>query len=274
MSSKTEKKIVIVRRKKGNSAGHQGGSWKVAYADFVTAMMAFFLVMWIIGMDEEARNAIEGYFSNPVGYRKGYSSGSSPITAGNAPSSIHTSRPIRLIMRAAEVERFERTGSEIEQRIRRESRLRDMAMHVEIITTEKGLRIELIEGGSGETFFAFGSRELKPAAKDLLAIIGDELAELENPIVVEGHTDSAPFQSAGYTNWELSTDRAHAARRAIEAAGVRSDRISEIRGYGDTRLRVPSDPRDASNRRISILLPFTSADAGEAVATAPLISTG
>jgi chemotaxis protein MotB len=251
------KKIVIVRKKKGHDGGHHGGSWKVAYADFVTAMMAFFLVMWILGMDEDARNAVEGYFSNPVGYRKGYSSGNSPLSAGNSPAQLQ-SNPIRLIMRASEQERLERVGAKIQERLLEESGLRNMLMLVEIITTEQGLRIELVEAGDGETFFAVGSTDLKPMAETVLRLIGEELDLLSNPLVVEGHTDAAAFSTPGYTNWELSTDRANAARQVLETSGVSPDRILEIRGYGATRPRVPADPLDAANRRISILLPFTT----------------
>lgn len=267
--SKGQKKVIVVRKKKGHAGGHHGGSWKVAYADFVTAMMAFFLVMWIIGMDENARNAIEGYFSNPVGYKKGYSSGSSPMSSGNAPSTIQTSRPVRLIMRAAEHERLEEAGANIQSRIQHEIRLREMSMLVEVITTEQGLRIELIEGTDGETFFAVGSSELKPTARTILGVIGDELEVLRNPVVVEGHTDAAMFSSGRYTNWELSADRANAARRALEQSGIQTDRITEIRGYGSTHLRVPQNPLDPSNRRISILLPFTTPATTETIAVEP-----
>jgi chemotaxis protein MotB len=259
VSKDRDRKLIIVKKKKGQGHGHHGGSWKVAYADFVTAMMAFFLVMWILGMDENARNAVEGYFSNPVGYKKGYSSGNSPLSAGNSPAQLQ-SNPIRLIMRASEQERFERAGANIQERLRQESMLRNMSMLVEIITTEQGLRIELVEGNDGETFFAVGSRDLKPAARLVLELIGEELSALSNPIVVEGHTDAATFSTSGYTNWELSADRANAARRVIERAGVEESRIREIRGYGASRLRVAHDPLDPANRRISILLPFNTLD--------------
>jgi chemotaxis protein MotB len=251
------KTIVIVKKKRGHGGGHHGGSWKVAYADFVTAMMAFFLVMWILGMDEGARSAVEGYFSNPVGYEKGYSSGNSPISSGNSPGQVQ-SQPIRLILRAREQERFESAGARIKAAVRENTALRQMAARVEVITTPQGLRIELVEGRDGETFFGFGSKELKPAARLILQIIALELNELSNPLVVEGHTDAAQFGSAAYTNWELSADRANAARRTLEQFGVSGDRIREVRGYADTQPRDPQRPLDPSNRRISILLPFSS----------------
>jgi chemotaxis protein MotB len=208
------KPIVIVKKKKGHGGGHHGGSWKVAYADFVTAMMAFFLVMWILGMDEGARQAVEGYFSNPVGYKKGYSSGNSPISSGNSPGQVQ-STPIRLILRATEQERFEHVGAKIQAAVRKESALRQVATQVEVITTEQGLRIELMEGSDGETFFALGSQEMKAAGRAVLKIVAEELGQLANPMVVEGHTDAAQFGSSSYTNWELSADRANSARLTL-----------------------------------------------------------
>ena len=101
--SKAGAKIIIVKKKKKAHAGHHGGSWKVAYADFVTAMMAFFMVMWILGMDEKTKQAIEGYFSNPIGYKKGYSAGSSPISSGSSPSKVQTNQ-LRLIVRTQETQ--------------------------------------------------------------------------------------------------------------------------------------------------------------------------
>src|SRR5690606_15393455 len=149
---------------------HHGGSWKVAYADFVTAMMAFFLVMWIVGMDQDAREAIEGYFSNPIGYKKGYSSGTSPISPGSAPSQFR-SGPVLMVVRGREQEILERVGNQIQRRIRSEASLSGLPLDVEIVTTEEGLRIELIEALDGDTFFGLGSPELRPAARTVLRLI-------------------------------------------------------------------------------------------------------
>ena len=256
MANEKSKPIVIVKKKKVHGGGHHGGSWKVAYADFVTAMMAFFMVMWILGMNDNAKQAIEGYFSNPVGYKKGYSSGSSPISSGNSPGSVQT-QPIRLIMRAYQQQRFEEAGEKIRTRIGRMSAGGQIAAQVEVVVTSSGLKVELIEGGDGENFFAFGSAALKPAARRALEVIAAELAPLGTPVVVEGHTDAAPFGTSGYSNWELSADRANAARRVLEASGVASERIAEVRGHADRELRVPENPLDPANRRISVFLPFT-----------------
>jgi chemotaxis protein MotB len=255
--SKEKRPIIIVKKKKVHGGGHHGGSWKVAYADFVTAMMAFFMVMWILGMNDQAKEAVEGYFSNPVGYKKGYSSGTSPLSSGNSPGQVR-SAPMRLIMRSYQQERFEQVGDRIRTRIESARGLGSIAAQVEIIVSNAGLRIELIEGAGGETFFAFGSAVLKPPARIALELIAHELGELSNPVIIEGHTDAALFGRSGYTNWELSADRANAARRVLHTAGLGTERIREVRGHADRDLRVPDNPLDPANRRISIFLPFTT----------------
>jgi chemotaxis protein MotB len=247
--------IVIRKAKKGHGAGHHGGAWKVAYADFVTAMMAFFMVMWILGMDQKTRQAIEGYFSNPIGFKKGYSSGKTPVSAGTSPASVSTT-PIRLLSQRAQEARFEQTSRHLRERLEGTLGLDSLLGNVEITVGKEGLRIELVEGRGGDTFFPLGSSEPKPVARQAIAVIADELRLLDNPVVIEGHTDAAPFGGAGYSNWELSGDRANAARRIVESAGVAPRRVIEVRGLADRRLRVADDPLAPANRRISILLPF------------------
>ncbi|MCU0648086.1 MAG: OmpA family protein [Gemmatimonadaceae bacterium] len=255
--SKGGKKIVIVKKKKGHGHGHHGGSWKVAYADFVTAMMAFFMVMWILGMDDKTKQAIEGYFSNPIGYKKGYSSGSSPMSNGAMPIS-QTRNVVKLVVRNAEQKKFEALAERIRQRLDENDALRKLQANFEVTVTNEGLRIELIEGGAGDIFFARGSATMNAPAVLSLSLIAEELASLSHPIVLEGHTDAAAFGTTdGYTNWELSADRANAARRLLAASAVGAQRITEVRGYAATRPRVPTDPLAAANRRISVLLPFT-----------------
>jgi chemotaxis protein MotB len=257
MSAKGGKKIVIIKKKKGHGHGHHGGSWKVAYADFVTAMMAFFMVMWILGMDDKTKQAIEGYFSNPVGYKKGYSSGSSPMANG-AVAVAQTRNVVKLVVRTAEQKKFEQLAERIRERLAENETLKRLKANFEVTVTNEGLRIELIEGGAGDIFFARGSARMNAPAVLSLTLIAEELTSLSHAIVLEGHTDGAAFGTAdGYTNWELSADRANAARRLLASTGVGGQRISEVRGYAATRLRVPDDPLAAANRRISLLLPFT-----------------
>lgn len=251
------KKIIIVKKKVMGGGGHHGGSWKVAYADFVTAMMAFFMVMWILGMDDKTKLAIEGYFANPVGYKKGFGSGSSALFAGSSPTTIQ--RPsLKSIVRSTEQKSFEQLKARIEAKLAATDSLKALHALVEVVVTNEGLRIELIESGNGDQYFAMGSAAMRPATSEVLQVVGTELEQLQNPVIIEGHTDAAKFgANASYTNWELSADRANAARRVLRDVGIGDDRLLEVRAYADTKLRVPEDPTSAANRRISILLPFT-----------------
>ena len=261
------KKIIIVKKKITGGGGHHGGSWKVAYADFVTAMMAFFMVMWILGMDDKTKMAIEGYFSNPVGYKKGYGSGSSALFAGSSPTTIQ--RPsLKTVLRTQETRTFEALRERIEAKLQANDSLKALKALVEVTVTNDGLRIELIESDQGDQYFAIGSAAMKPATLMVLEVVGSELALLQNPIIMEGHTDAARFdRNASYTNWELSSDRANAARRVFTGIGVGDGRLVEVRAYADTKLRVPNNPTAAANRRISILLPFsTNVPAGDGTA--------
>jgi chemotaxis protein MotB len=251
------KKIVIVKKKKGHGGGHHGGSWKVAYADFVTAMMAFFMVMWILGMDDSAKKAIEGYFSNPVGYKKGGSSGgASPISNGSSPAAVQQ-QTLRLIVRNYEERRFSEVGDKLRARLNQQGGL-SFGAKVEVVVGNDGLRIELVEGSDGATFFPSGSTALKPAGTLALGLIASELGELTHGVIIEGHTDAAPLaRDDGYGNWDLSAGRANTARRVLEASGLPARRVIEVRGLADRSPRVPENPMSPANRRITVLLPFT-----------------
>jgi chemotaxis protein MotB len=263
---KSDKRPIIIVRKKAHAhGGHHGGAWKVAYADFVTAMMAFFMVMWILGMDETVKNSIEGYFSNPIGFKKGYSSGKSPLSSGNSPGTVKTT-PLRLVNRQQEEEEMKAAGDGIRTKLV-EAGLKQIGDRVEIVRTSEGLRIELAEGANGHEFFDVASASMTSSMKRTLEIVAQELAPLRNPIIIEGHTDAAQYAGL-YSNWELSADRANAARRILEGAGLNSARVVEVRGMADRELRNPANPLDPSNRRITILLPFTTAPTGDSVTVA------
>ncbi len=258
MAARAGKKIVVVKKVIKGGGGHHGGSWKVAYADFVTAMMAFFMVMWILGMDEKTKQAIEGYFANPVGYKKGYGSGASPLSTGSTPSSVQKTQ-LRMLMRSTEQRTFEELKTAILGKLAASDSLKRLNAVVDVQVTAQGLRIELVESGAGDIYFPLGSAKMKSATMLALQLVGPELASLQHPVVIEGHTDGAKFGAeGGYGNWELSADRANAARRVLESVGVTGGRIVGVNGLADTRPRVPSDPLAAANRRISILLPFST----------------
>ena len=247
--------IIIVKKKVAGHGGHHGGAWKVAYADFVTAMMAFFMVMWILGMDQQLKESIEGYFSNPVGFKKGYSAGKTPLSSGNSPATAQTT-PLKLISRQTEEKELQEMGGRIKNKLK-DAGLTAIGDRIEIIQTSTGLRIELAEGVNGQDFFAMASSQMTPTMTKTLQIVAGELAPLRNPIVIEGHTDAAQYAGL-YTNWELSSDRANAARRVLETGGLNPVRVREVRGMADRELRNEDNPLDPRNRRITIFLPFTT----------------
>ncbi len=249
-------KVVIIKKVKKGGHGHHGGSWKVAYADFVTAMMAFFMVMWILGMDENTRKAIEGYFSNPIGFKKGYSSGRSPLASGASPATV-TREAMQLALRNLEQKKFEEVKRQLVERMDSLTGQGLRTSNIEISITAQGLRIEMMESSNGNTFFDVGSARMKDAGQVALGVIAGQLKTLENALVIEGHTDAARYHRPDYSNWELSSERANAARRVLERAGVPPGRVVEVNGLADKQLKYPGDPLNPSNRRISILLPFT-----------------
>jgi len=252
----SEGQIVIIKKVKKAGHAHHGGSWKVAYADFVTAMMAFFMVMWIVGLDDQTRRAIEEYFSHAAGRQQGMASGASPLGMGPSPTSANDAR-LRFIVHTAEERSFQAAADRIRERV--DSLEGTLATaSVEVTVGENGLRVELIEAGDGEHFFERSSIYARPALVAVLGVLAAELSKLQNQVIVEGHTDAAPYgTSTNYTNWELSSDRANAARRILEAAGLPAGRINEVRGLGATRPRNTADPLAPENRRISLMLPFT-----------------
>jgi chemotaxis protein MotB len=263
---KSDKRPIIIVKKKGHGhGGHHGGAWKVAYADFVTAMMAFFMVMWILGMDPNVKDSIEGYFANPVGYKKGYSAGKSPLSSGNSPGKVQTT-PVRLVARQEEERALTGTGERIKSKLN-EAGLKAIGEQVEIVRTNSGLRIELAEGTSGRDFFEVASSTMTANMKKTLEIIAQELGGLRNPVIIEGHTDAAQY-AGSYSNWELSADRANAARRVMEVSGLDPARVVEVRGMADRELRNKADPLDPKNRRITILLPFMTGDPTSPTVTA------
>jgi chemotaxis protein MotB len=247
--------IRVMRRKKGE-AGHHGGAWKVAYADFVTAMMAFFLVMWIIGLDQPTRKAIAAYFNNPTQFNKG--GGKHPLGSADVPPKTMLAPVLAKKSDNALIEaQFKAKANEILKDLEKTPEFRGLRDSVQVHLTNEGLRIELMEKTSS-LFFATGSARLNPRTVRLLQLIAQELKGMKNPIIVEGHTDSRPLDGAnGYSNWELSADRANAARRAMEEHGLHAGQIIGVRAYADRKLLRPEEPTHPSNRRVSILVAYT-----------------
>lgn len=248
---------IIVKKKKVQAAAHHGGSWKVAYADFVTAMMAFFMVMWIMGMSQETRSMVAGYFNDPLGFMKNQPKSRSPFAIKGSPNPKPgtTNGPSESKTPDEQLQL-----KEVEQQFKAalasgDVDLKELAQHVEVKLEEEGLRIELTES-AGAVFFETGSPIIRPIAKKLIAAIGPILARSGRPIIVEGHTDSAQYASQMYNNWDLSGARALSMRRALSLAGVHNEQFVSVNGYADTRLKNPANPYHFSNRRVTVLLPF------------------
>ena len=238
---------IIIVKKKGAHGGHHGGAWKVAYADFVTAMMSLFMVMWLMSSSKPVKEAISGYFKDP----SGTSSKMGSALSGTGENFTLTK------------DNMPKLKEQLEQKIREMNDFEKLKSHVEMTITSEGLRIELTESAAG-TFFDSGSAQLNGDGRDLLVTLAQELAKLPNKLSIEGHTDSKPYSgSANYTNWELSTDRANAARRLMQADGIGPDQITQVRGFADQHLRKPDNPLDPSNRRISIIVQYVEKPASE-----------
>jgi chemotaxis protein MotB len=231
--------IIIIKKKSGHG-GHHGGAWKVAYADFVTAMMALFIVLWLMNASKQVQEAVGGYFKDPRGIAK---------MVGTNRNGAGEFVPMKK-------EDMEKLKEDLLRSIHHIDPLDKLKNQIEITITPEGLRIELMESAKG-TFFELGSVKPTPALIDLLKVLSAELGKLPNNISIEGHTDSKPFSgNKAYDNWDLSSDRANEARRIMQANGIQPSQVSQVRGFADQRLRLPQKPEDPSNRRISLIVQY------------------
>ncbi|HQZ37882.1 MAG TPA: flagellar motor protein MotB [Vicinamibacterales bacterium] len=248
--------IIIVKKKGGHHGGHHGGAWKVAYADFVTAMMAFFLVMWLVTQSQEVRASVAGYFREPGVFDYEKSTGLLPggrpgVEPGGAPTPVPPP-DARALLQEQRV--LAGAAEHIKQMLTESPSLARLADQIEFTVTAEGLKIELIERADS-SFFDSGSAELRGESERILQIISGELTKLENEVVLEGHTDRRPYANdTRYGNWELSADRANAARRAMEHAGLNGGQVRGVRGFADTQLHLKDSPLDPRNRRVSIVV--------------------
>jgi chemotaxis protein MotB len=228
----------IIIKKKIVHGGHHGGAWKVAYADFVTAMMALFIVLWLMNTKAEVQKAVGGYFRDPTGKSDKVGSGAGGTGLGME----------------VEQQNLEELKKRMEEALKHAPSFAKLKDQIEMTVTQEGFRLELAEAESG-TFFESGNAIPTAAGEQVLALIAKELKTLPNSILTEGHTDSRPFGAgAAYTNWELSADRANAARRVLQKNGLPPERVAAVRGYADKKLRKVKDPTNASNRRVSIIV--------------------
>ena len=215
----------------------------MAYADFVTALMALFIVLWLMNGSERVKQSVSGYFHDPRGYTS--KQGAGPANAGEG-----------LRVNAATVADVRR---QLEQAMRQAPEFMKIRDHVQFSVTGEGLRVDLTETEQG-MFFVTGQPAPTPAGERLLGLLAAEVSRLPNALVIEGHTDARPFRNAapgsGYSNWDLSADRANAARRVLHQSGVPLHQVVEVRGFADGRLLNPADPNDAKNRRVSLVVRF------------------
>lgn len=231
--------IILVKKISGHS-GHHGGAWKVAYADFVTAMMALFIVLWLMNSSKQVQEAVGGYFKDPSGTSKKV--GSNMLGAGENFTLTRDNMP--------------KLKEQLQTAMRQMADFEHLKNHIEMTVTSEGLRIELSESAAG-TFFDSGSAKLKPEGEELLIMLAQEVGSLPNKLSIEGHTDSQPYApSATYGNWELSADRANAARRMMQEHGIRADQVTQVRGFADQHLRKAENPLDPANRRISLIVQY------------------
>lgn len=221
---------------------HAGGAWKVAYADFVTALMALFIVLWLVSSSREVRESVAGYFRDPRGFHR--LTGTAHAGSGEA-----------LSIDEANIRKLR---EKLEQAMRTMPELHKLSKYVQFTTTGEGLRIELMEKDGG-MFFETGSPRPTPNGERIFGLLAEQLGALPNEVAIEGHTDSRPFHNGGadaYGNWELSFDRANMARRIMLVRGLRPDQVSEIRGYSDHHTLVAGNPADSRNRRVSIVMKY------------------
>ncbi len=283
---------IIIKKIKKGGGGHHGGAWKVAYADFVTAMMAFFLLLWLLNVTtDEAKNAIANYFDPTHPAISSSESGSGgvlggltvttegamaqmaqPVTAPRSSGATSTAtktgesgtdnpeyseaelEQLKQEFEAEEAQRFEEAKKEIEEAIKEDPELQELMKNVMMDITHEGLRIQIIDQ-EGRPMFASGSAEMYDYTRKLMTKVAEIILKMPNELSVRGHTDSTPYgPNARYTNWELSADRANSTRRILQASKVPESRIANIMGKADREHLVTDNPKDPRNRRISVIM--------------------
>ncbi len=264
---------IIVKKVTVVAGGHHGGAWKVAYADFVTAMMAFFLLLWIVGATtEKQRKGIADYFTptlvqtrkQSAGSAEGLLGGSSLTDADNYPHSMgQTGTKALTIPRGPTggakegdkpIKKTARAKESLEKKLQSSARLRRLAKQVRLVDTTQGVRIDLVDDADF-AMFRLGTTVLTPDAIELLHAIADAVSTNPATLTIRGHTDALPFLPGTVgNNWSLSAGRAEATRQALIRDGLVEDRFRRIEGVADKELLIPADPKDPRNRRISITL--------------------
>ena len=278
MTDKNGRPIIIIK-KKIVAHGHHGGAWKVAYADFVTAMMSLFIVLWLMNSNAKVKEAVAGYFKDPAGVGK--LSGTDkegrdktivvklpapvgketpvPVAAKETPAPAvikQVAVPIVKEVPPAEFKKdMDKLKDALEKALRNLPTYAKVKDHIAITVTDDGVRMDLMETAKG-LFFENGSPTPTKEGQTVLRTVSNLINKMPNRLMIEGHTDSVPYigGTTGYSNWELSSDRANSARIIMESAGMHAGQLFQIRGFADQQLRLPAKPDDPSNRRISIIV--------------------
>lgn len=267
--------IVIVKRAR-HKGSHHGGAWKVAYADFVTTMMALFIVLWAASQSPNVRQSIASYFRNPGMIASGTAgTGVLPASTGVvARAEADSGRAKAEDESDSDAQTLEQAAQGIRVELEKDPDLRSISSQVRIEVTPEGLRVQLVERDDS-LFFEIGSAQVKPALTRVLKIVAGVIGRLPNDVTVEGHTDARQYAEhrRGYSNWELSADRANSARRVLETAGLRARQVTRVVGYADHDLLV-DDALDAQNRRVSVIVKRLRRGPTEPPAAAVKVSEG
>ena len=276
MAEDKNKRPIVIKRIKKVVGGHHGGAWKIAYADFVTAMMAFFLLMWLLGSTAKGDlSGIANYFKTPlkVALMGGSGSGdSSSIIKGGGEDLTRSSGQVKegelpsekkVInikdaaeeVRRVELEKLKGLKATIEMAISNNDKLKKFKNQILLDMTSEGLRIQIVDD-QNRPMFQSGSAQLEPYTQEILRAIGQVLNDVPNKVSISGHTDAAPYggDDKGYSNWELSADRANATRRELLAGGMNDNKIVRVVGLASAVLFDKNDPLDPKNRRISLIV--------------------
>jgi chemotaxis protein MotB len=249
--------IIVVKKGGKGHAGHHGGAWKVAYADFVTAMMAFFIVMWLLASSAKVKESVQSYFRDPLGFNEKVKAGlmkGSGMSVIPGPGGVGAEQPTNENFEETQKRLMTEAAERLKQELESTPEFANLEASIDIHLTKEGLLVELLESDKAN-FFDVGSANLAHATSKILAKIAEEFGKFDNRVTIDGHTDARPYSTKlGYTNWELSADRANAARKVMESSGLYQGQVLSVRGFADQRLRNKDNPLDVTNRRISILL--------------------
>jgi chemotaxis protein MotB len=254
--SEAVRKVIIKKVKKNHGGGHHGGSWKVAYADFVTAMMAFFLLLWLLSMvSEDKRIAMAEYFKSFSIFKesgKTFQPGSAFVITDHIKKAELRPENITAALKKA-MKNKGGSGKGPDGQGAQGADSQGLSDQVLVDAVDGGVRIQIVDK-EGSPMFKMGSAEPTERAKEIISLVYDVIKDVDAKLAIEGHTDAAPFRGDQITNWELSTMRASAARRMLETNGLDPSRIARVVGFADTDLLIKESPKDPQNRRISIIV--------------------